>query len=161
MSTKFVYGVTALTRLLPVLAIALCASCTHRVESVSHSSVSTVMSRQVQNAVDAGEGDLELKRLRQRLAANPQDLDARILLARLYMSRGLPDLALEHERLAAQQFPDSSVAALELAKTLRQMQQPEEALKAAGDFLAKHPSSSWELLSLDGILQDERGDFAR
>jgi Flp pilus assembly protein TadD len=118
------------------------------------------MSRQVQNAVDAGEGDLELRALRQKLAANPADLDSRILLARLYLRRGLPDLALEHERLTVQQFPDSSIAALELAKTLRLMAQPDASLKVAGDFLARHPGAGWELLSLEGILEDEKGDFA-
>jgi Flp pilus assembly protein TadD len=117
------------------------------------------MARQVQNAADAGEGDLELRNLRARLAANPKDLDSRILLARLYMRRGLPDLALEHERLTVAQFPDSKIAALELAKTLRQMSALDEALKVAQDFSSRH-GGSWELRSLEGILQDERGDFA-
>jgi Flp pilus assembly protein TadD len=119
------------------------------------------MSRQVQNAVDAGEGDLELKNLRQRVAANPNDLDARILLARVYLRRGLPDVALEHQRLAARMFPESSAAALELSKTLRQAGESKQALEITQNFLAGHPSASWELLSLQGILQDERGEFAQ
>jgi Flp pilus assembly protein TadD len=121
------------------------------------------MTRQVENAVDAGEGDLQLRGLRKRLAANASDLDARILLARLYARRGLPDLALEHYRLAAAQFPDSAVVALSLAKTLREMGEAEGALGIVRDYLAKYPSASadWELLSLEGILEDERGSFTQ
>lgn len=119
------------------------------------------MSRQVQNAVDAGEGDLELRGLRQRVASHPEDLDARIRLARAYQWRGLADVALEHERLAAQMFPDSAIAALELARTLRQVAEPAQALQVTEAFLAKHPGTSWELLSLQGILEDERGEFGR
>lgn len=156
-----VYGGTAVNKLVLSLGIAVCASCTHQVQTSAPTSVSTVMTRQVQNAVDAGEGDIELRALRKRLAANPADLDSRILLARLYLRRGYSDLALEHQRLAAVQFPDSSIAALELAKTLRQMAEPAEALKVTGEFLAKHPGQSWELQSLEGILEDERGEFAR
>src|SRR5262245_14830811 len=111
--------------LLAVAASILASSCT---QSVANSPRQTpppamrrVMARHVQNAVDAGEGDLEAKNLRQRLAANPGDLDARILLARLYAKRGLPDLALEHYRLAAARFPDSLIAEIELVKTLRNL----------------------------------------
>ena len=42
------------------------------------------MQRQVEHAVYAGEGDPEIRSLRQRLAANANDLDARIMLARAY-----------------------------------------------------------------------------
>jgi Flp pilus assembly protein TadD len=118
------------------------------------------MTRQVQNAVDAGEGDLEARTLRQRLASNANDLDARILLARLYSRRGLPDLAIEHYRIAAARFPDSVAAALGLAKALRDIGEPAEAVQAVHDSLKNHPGGSWELLSLEGILQDEQGRFA-
>lgn len=123
--------------------------------------VTTVMARQVENAVDAGEGDLQLRTLRKRLAANARDVDARILLARLYSKRGLPDLALEHYRLAAAQFPDSAVVTLALAKTLREMGEGDGALGIVHDYLTKYPraSTNWELLSLEGILEDERGRF--
>jgi protein O-GlcNAc transferase len=138
-----------------------CWSCTHQVQTASRdaarTAVSTVMSRQVQNAIDAGEGDLEARTLRQRLAANPKDLESRVLLARMYSKRGLPDLALEHYRLAAAQFPESGVVALELAKTLRQMGEADQALAV----LARSNGKGWELASLRGILEDERGEFAR
>src|SRR5271155_5653029 len=92
------------------LAIALVsASCTHHLQTVSPPAVTTMMTRQAHNAVDLGDGDVEAQRLRKRLAADARDLDARISLARLYTRRGLPDLALEHYRLAAVQFPDSPV----------------------------------------------------
>ena len=150
----------------PVMVLAgtlLCVSCTHQVQTVSHTAsrtaVSRVMARQVQNAVDAGDGDLEARALRQRLAASTSDLEARLALARLYARRGLPDLALEHYRLAAVQFPDSAPVALALAKTLREMAETGTALNAIEEFLAKHPNGSWELLSLRGIIEDERGRF--
>jgi Flp pilus assembly protein TadD len=119
--------------------------------------VNAAMARQVKNAADAGEGDIELRTLRQRLAANGKDLDARMLLARYYSSRNLPDLALEHYRLAAAQFPDSTVAALALAKTLREMGEPSEALRTLREYAARQPNGSWEALSLEGILEDEQG----
>ena len=75
--------------------------------------------REVKNAADAGEGDLALHALRQRLAANAKDLDARMALAQYYSSRNLPDLALEHYRLASAQFPESPAVTLALAKTLQ------------------------------------------
>jgi Flp pilus assembly protein TadD len=124
------------------------------------SNVSTTMQRQVQNAAYVGEGDPEIRALRKRLAANATDLDARITLARLYTQRNLPDLALEHYRVAALQFPDSIVVALNLATTLREMGEEREALKSAQEFLDRHPNGSWEMLALIGIIEDDRGDYA-
>jgi Flp pilus assembly protein TadD len=118
------------------------------------------MERQVANAANAGEGDAELRALRTRLAANPKDLDARVLLARLYKQRGLADLAVEHYRLAAALFPESAVVHIELAKTLREMGVPQEALRVVREFAAAQPSD-WQALSLEGVLEDEQGDLAR
>lgn len=137
----------------------LASSCTQSVvtapREIRQPAVTRVMARQVQNAMDAGEGDLEAKNLRQRLAARPDDLDARILLARHYAKRGLPDLALEHYRLAAARFPNSLVAEIELVKTLRDLRAPAEALKEIDAALARNPS--WELLSLKGVIEDDQG----
>jgi Flp pilus assembly protein TadD len=142
----------------------VCASCTTSVREAPHASartaVSTVMSRHVQNATEAASGDLEAKALRQRLAASPGDLDARVLLARMYARRGLTDVALEHYRLAAAQFPDSLIVAIEMAKLLREMGAGEEALKAIATALDRRPQGNPQLLSLRGILLDERGKFA-
>src|SRR5262245_9845695 len=75
-------------------ACILASSCSKSVvtapRQIPQPAVTRVMARQVQNAVDAGEGDLEAKNLRQRVATHPGDLNARILLARLYAKRGLP-----------------------------------------------------------------------
>ena len=118
------------------------------------------MARQIQNAVDAGDGDMEARGLRQRLAANPDDLDARLALARRYAQRSLPDLALEHYRLAAIRFPDSEPVALGVAKTLREMSEGTQALEALQAFVATHANAGWELLSLQGILLDESAKYA-
>jgi len=117
------------------------------------------MARQVEHAVDAGDGDMELHSLRQRLAGNANDLDARILLARLYTRRGYPDLALEHYRMAAAQFPDAPVVVISLAKALRDLDEPQEALRAIAAYEATHAEGNWELLSLEGVLYDEQGDL--
>jgi tetratricopeptide (TPR) repeat protein len=118
------------------------------------------MVRQAKNAAEAGDGDLELRRLRQFLAVNPKNPDARILLARYYESRGLPDLALEHYRLAAAQFPESSVIAISLAKTLRELGQPAGGVRTLQEYAARQPHPSWDILSLEGILEDEQGNHS-
>jgi Flp pilus assembly protein TadD len=147
-----------------LLCIMTTASCTRNLQTSAHrvpaTAVSVVMERQVKNAQDAGDGDLEAKLLRRRLAANPLDLDARILLARLYDRRGLSDLALEHYRMAAALFPDSVLVTSELAKTLREAGESEAALKALQDYRSRRTgATAWDLLSLEGILQDELGRF--
>jgi tetratricopeptide (TPR) repeat protein len=113
------------------------------------------MQRQADNATYVGEGDPEIRSLRRRLAANANDLDARIMLARVYAQRNLPDLALEHYRFAAAQFPDSTVAVLGVATTLRQMGEVAGALR----FLHDHPNKRWEFLALEGIIEDDQGNL--
>jgi len=142
-------------------------SCVHRVQQAAtprapaKTAVSVVMARQVQNAVDAGEGDVEARALRKRLAAHADDLDARILLARLYSRHGLPDLALEHYRLAAALFPDSIMVTIELAKALRDIGEIAEALQVAESGITRHRGGNWEAFSLKGILEDDQGRFAQ
>ncbi len=118
------------------------------------------MVRQAQNAKDAGDGDLELRRLRQFLAANPNSEDARVLLARYYEAHGLPDLALEHYRLAAAEFPNSQAIALSLAKTLRAMGAGDEAVRALAGFNARQAHPDADALSLQAVLEDELGRYA-
>jgi Flp pilus assembly protein TadD len=141
----------------------LSASCTRQVQVASqpstHTKTHALLMRQVENAVDLGDGDAEARRWRQRLAANARDLDARIALAKLYASRGLPDLAIEHYRLAAELNPGLPGVTLLLAKSLRDMKELEEASRVVAAFVAKYPKESWELLSLQGILEDEQGRF--
>lgn len=152
----------ALMAIASLLSCALaCSSCARQAQTaarhISEPAVSVVMQRQIQNAMDAGDGDLELRHLRQRLAENPNDLDARILLARRYAQRGLSELALEHYRFAADRFPDSIVVALELAKTFRTLGESKRALESVELWLSRHPEGSWQLLSFEGILEDELG----
>jgi tetratricopeptide (TPR) repeat protein len=116
------------------------------------------MVRQAKNAAEAGDGDVELRRLRQFLAANPRNPDARILLARYYQAHGSPDLALEHYRLAAEQFPESSVIAISLAKTLREMGELAEAVRTLREYATRESHPGWDVLSLEGILEDEQGN---
>jgi Flp pilus assembly protein TadD len=147
--------------LLPAAALVICASCTRQVQTASqpstHTKTHAMMMRQIENAVDLGDGDAEARRWRQRLAANAGDLDARIALAKLYAGRGLPDLAIEHYRLAAELNPDLPGVTLLLAKALRDMKEPAEASRVVAAFVSRHPKESWELLSLQGILEDEQG----
>lgn len=148
---------------LTFLAICLsaCTACTHEIQTTSAPSpvpaVHAVMVRQAKNAAEAGDGDFELRRLRQFLAANPKNPDARVLLARYYEAHGYPDLALEHYRLAAAQFPESPMIAIALAKTLRDMGEPAEAVRALQEFAARQPRPNSDVLSLEGILEDEQG----
>jgi len=149
-----------------VLVCALAAAaCTHQVQTASHrpvpNTVPSIPVRHTQNAIDAGEGDVEIRTLRHRLAADASDMDARILLARLYTRRGLPDLALEHYRLGAALFPGSIVVSLELAKALHAAGETGQALKATQQCLSKHPEGVPELLSLEGILQDDLGQWTQ
>ena len=146
-----------------VLILLACASCTHEVQLSSQAPPRTkthaVMARQVENAVDLGDADVEARRWRKRLSANASDLDARLALARLYINRGQPQLAVEHYRLAAELNPDLPGVTLLLAKSLRDLDEPAEALNVIAGFVSKLPKESWELLSLAGILEDEQGLF--
>jgi Flp pilus assembly protein TadD len=144
------------------------AGCEHQVERASHPAFPPAPKSafpaasptwRVENAVDAGEGDPEARTLRRRLAADANDLEARMALARYYSRRNLPDLALEHYRFAASQFPDSAVVTATLAKALREFGETGQARNIIRQGLARHPEGNWELLSLQGILADEDGDL--
>src|SRR5437762_23845 len=74
------------------------------------------MERQVQNAVDVGDGDYDIRMLRQRMAKEPDNLEVRLALAKRYQAGGSSELALEHYRLAAERFPESAEVRLLLAK---------------------------------------------
>jgi Flp pilus assembly protein TadD len=49
---------------------------------------------------------------------------------------------------------------LALAKTLREMGQSAEALQTLRGFAARQARGTWEVLSLEGILEDEQGQLA-
>jgi Flp pilus assembly protein TadD len=114
------------------------------------------MQRQVQNAIDAGDADYEIRSLRQRMAAEPDNVDVRLALARRYQAMGSTELALEHYRLAAVRFPDNAEVHLLLAKSLRRVDARGEAVNMLQEFLRAHPRQSADFPSLLGILLDEQ-----
>ena len=149
--------------LLPVLAAGL--SCARRGPAAAPTAYrgpvpQPVFERQIRNAVDAGDGDYEVRRLREKMAAEPDNLKVRLELARAYQDRGFPEVALEHCRLAAERFPASPEVALETAKLLRAASQHLEAARTLDVFLVKNPGAkSPELFSWQGILRDEMGQW--
>jgi len=124
-------------------------------------SVSTVTRREIRNAQDAGDGDAVARMLRQRMTADPSNLDVRMQLARHYQEKGFLEIAAEHYRLAAASFPDNPIVIMALARTLRSLSLPHEALASVDKFDAAHPNSSAELLTWKGILEDETGDLKK
>jgi Flp pilus assembly protein TadD len=120
----------------------------------------TVFERQIRNARDAGDGDLELRELRERVAAEPDNVPARLDLARAYAARGYADVALEIVRLAAARFPDSGAVELALVRELHELNQPEEAIASLEGFLKVHPQTAPQYFSWLGILRDERHEYA-
>jgi Flp pilus assembly protein TadD len=122
--------------------------------------VRETMRRQVRNAVDAGEGDARVREWRRRLAVNPNDLPARLDLARYYTSAGYPELALDHYRIASARFPDNAQVAVALARSLARAGFHPEARDGLDRFLGIHPESAAEGHSWSGILADEAGDLA-
>lgn len=123
------------------------------------SAVKSAMEQQVRNAVYMGEGDLVAKEFRRRLTANPQDLDARIGLARHYRKMGFGELAVEHLRLASERFPDNADVALELAESLADQEMLGEAAAGLQAFLAKGNAYRADLPSLLGLLRDELEEY--
>jgi Flp pilus assembly protein TadD len=117
------------------------------------------MQRQVLNAVDAGDGDVELKTLRAKVIAEPSNLSARLELGKAYEQRGYPELALDHYRWAAEHSPESGDAELALARSLDNSGQSAEALASLTSFLNAHPQDGPTLYSWLGIMRDDAGDW--
>jgi tetratricopeptide (TPR) repeat protein len=115
----------------------------------------SVWDRQIHNAIDAGDGDYQLRVLRQKLAADPDDVPIRLELAKAYLDRGYPDVALEICRLAAARFPESGEAQLALVGALRDMNHRAEAIDGLVVFLQAHPQTGPQYFSWLGILRDE------
>jgi tetratricopeptide (TPR) repeat protein len=110
--------------------------------------------RQVTNAVDAGDGDLEIAGLRKTVSSQPDNIDARLRLAQAYAARGLHDVALEHLRLASERFPDSLTVAIRLVQALERVDQNEEALAGLRAFLHRNPQNTSLPYEWMGILND-------
>ena len=145
-----------------VLAFAaLAASCTHtqvvKTAAAPAPKPTTVWDRQVHNAIDAGDGDLQFRQLREKVAAEPDNIQARVDLSRAYRERGYHEVALEISRLAVARFPDSGPAQLSLVRDLREVNRRAEAIGSLEAFLKSHPQNSAEYYSWLGILRDESG----
>jgi thioredoxin-like negative regulator of GroEL len=114
-----------------------------------------VQDRQIVNAVDAGDGDYELKTLRAQLDANPLDLKARLELAKHYQKQGFPEVAIEHCRLACERAPDSDEAHVALAKMLRDSGKAAEGGAVLTAYTAKHDKAGVSVWAWLGLLSDE------
>ena len=152
------------SRYLPALLAACAAlpvSCVHQTQvSRAHAPTSAPISnwdRQVRNAVDAGDGDFPLRALRQKVAAEPDNVAVRLELAKAYGERGYHEVSLEISRLAVARFPQSGDAQLALVGDLRDVNRRSEAIASLESFLKAHPESGAEFYSWLGILRDESG----
>ena len=85
-----------------------------------------------------------------RSAAEPDNIPARLELAKAYRERGYPDVALEICRLAAARFPESGEAQLALVRALRDVNRRPEAIAGRRRFLKAHPANRAGLLFLAG-----------
>jgi Flp pilus assembly protein TadD len=138
---------------LTIFGTTSCATKSAAVHSTPY--FSSTPTRQATNAIDAGDGDLEIASLRRTMLSHPDDVDPRLRLAQAYAARGFPDVALESYRLAAARFPDSASAAVRLARALRQAGQKDEALNGLTSFLHSHPQKIAEPYEWLGILNDD------
>lgn len=146
---------------LPVAAISVsCVRQTQVVNRPTFPATPTNWDRQIRNAQNAGDGDYQLKALREKVAADSESVPARLELAKAYQERGYPDVALEICRLAAARFPESGEAELALVRTLRGMNRRTEAIDSLEAFLGHHPQKSPQYASWAGILRDENGQWA-
>ena len=120
----------------------------------SVTAVETVMDRQIRNAIDAGDGDLLTRSLRQRVVEEPLNVEARLALGAAYERQGADELAVEHYRIAAIQY-GSEAAAARLGRTLDRLGESEQALQVLVQFCDSHAGASSSILSELGILEDE------
>ena len=121
--------------------------------------VPTAIEKQILNAVDAGEGDAELRLLRDRVIASPNSVSARLELGQAYERRGCPELALDHYRRAAEQAPESADAHLMMARALDKSGHSAEGIVILDGFLVAHPQTGPTLYSWLGIMRDDAGDW--
>jgi Tfp pilus assembly protein PilF len=155
-------------KLVPVPVFLLCiVSCTQQrlgnirkpASVAPPSAMLTTFERQIANAHYAGEGDYLGRSLQARVAAEPDNIELRLELARHYQQVGSPELALEHYRLAAARAPGFGPVQILMAKCLRSMGLRVEAAGGLEKFSAKYPQNSPEFSSWLGILRDELGQW--
>ena len=141
---------------LPLALAALSVSCVHQTNTTQNTAPPpTNWDREIRNAVDAGDGDYQLRVLREKVAAEPDNVPVRLELAKAYRDRGYHEVALEISRLAVARFPQSGEAHLALIRDLRDVNRRPEAIVTLEAFLKGHPASAAEYYSWLGILRDE------
>jgi tetratricopeptide (TPR) repeat protein len=113
--------------------------------------------QEIRNAVDAGEGDFEARQLRERLVADPGNLETRLRLATRYQELDMPELAIEHYRLAAGRFPAEAAPQIGLARALHRIGRTPEAAAHLESFLSAYAEAPVEAFSWAGILRDSLG----
>lgn len=148
---------------LATVATVLLSSCAQNRQTASVKAppvpAPSVMEKQILNAVDAGEGDAELRLLRARVIDSPSSLSARLELGQAYERRGYPELALDHYRVAADRSPESAEAHLMLARALDHSGHSGEAIVLLDSFLVAHPQPGPTLYSWLGIMRDDAADW--
>ena len=143
-----------------VLGTVGCARHTPKIATAPGAVPMTAFERQIRNAHDAGDGDYQLRVLRERVAAEPDSVPARLELIKGYQQRGYPDIALEMCRLTASRFPGSGEVELVLVGALRDLNQRNEAISSLQAFLGAHPQTTPAYSSWLGILYDETSQFS-
>src|ERR1017187_4100572 len=132
------------SRYLPALLAAGAAfsvSCVHQTQvsrTNAPTSAPSIWDRQVRNALDAGDGDYQLRALREKVAAEPDNVAVRLELAKAYRERGYHEVSLEISRLAVARFPQSGDAQLSLVRDLRDVNRRSEAITSLESFLKAH-----------------------
>ncbi|MBI5083665.1 MAG: tetratricopeptide repeat protein [Acidobacteria bacterium] len=145
--------------LLAAVAMGGCARRTAAIpaQSPPRTSMRATLDKQVRNAVVAGEGDQEVRILRQRLAIAPEANELRVQLADKYEAAGFPDLALEHIRNARLREPRERALLLSEVRLLRDQDLPGEAVSTLQQYLGLAGGADPELRSWLGIALDEAG----
>lgn len=144
------------------LAALLSASCSHQKAQLGAYGPS-LFDTQVKNAVKMGDGDIELKSLRQAVAAHPEDTLLRRKLAAKFQAAGYGDLAVEHLRLAAAAAPQNEELLVDLARALDGEGSGQQAADLLTAYIAKLPETQHPAagtVSLAAILQDGLNHFA-
>ena len=114
-----------------------------------------MMTRQILNAVDAGDGDVKVRELRRQIVEHPEQLDLRLALVDHFAALGQGELVVEHLRLLAERFPAEEALHLRLARELREGGARDEALRILRNLTARQNVDSPAVWSLAGILLDE------
>ncbi len=148
-----------------LMCAAVVAGCAKRtalapVAAPPQPAVRAAMQRQTRKAVIAGEGNQQVKILRQRLALAPEANDLRVQLAERYDASGFPDVALELIRQARAREPRSRAFLLMEVGLLRKLELPGQAAESIAAFVASGGPSDGGLQAWLGITSDEAGNLA-